>query len=189
MEKRLISILFAVCAVFSLTCCAKKPADTDSARVPADMSEYATYDAEVEYVFDVSSAVNVLERMDNKESFVAYFGYAECPFCNPAMPVLNEVATDMHSRVDYIDVRSNDAWKSNTDIDGYDLLVDRIGYLFEADEDGPHMYVPFVMFVKDGEVVLDHTGVTSDFEVGNDITPEQRDELADIYKQGFSEIR
>ena len=183
--RKLIIGLFT--AVLFLTGCSHV---ATGEKKPADMSGYVTYDEQTEYVFDETTVEEVLKRIDNGDDFAVYFGFAACPFCNQAMPVLNEVATDMQQRVDYIDVRSDASWKSNTDIDSYDLLIERIGYMFEEDADGvPHMYVPFVLFVHDGEFVLNHTGVTEDYEVGNDITPAQRDELADIYIEGFEGIQ
>lgn len=155
---------------------------------PADMSHYETYDANTDYVFEVSTVEQFIERFDNDETFTAYFGFDNCPFCNQAMPVLNSVASELNTTVDYIDARANASWKSNTDIDSYDELVKRIGSLFEVDEKGPHMYVPLVVFIKDGEIASSHVGYTDDFDADYVPTKEQHDELVKIYTDGFEKI-
>ena len=84
----------------------------------------------------------VLQGIEQGRTFVALFGYASCPDCKAAVPLLLDAAIDNGVRqVLYVDTRANKAWKSNTDIDG-------------TDADGkPHMQVPFVAFVRDGMVV------------------------------------
>lgn len=97
----------------------------------------------------------VLQGIEQGRTFVALFGYASCPDCKAAVPLLLDAAIDNGVRqVLYVDTRANKAWKSNTDIDGYDDLISVMGDRFSTDADGkPHMQVPFVAFVRDGMVV------------------------------------
>lgn len=185
MRKRIICLFGLVLLLCG--CSAAKPKNPEL-KNPADMSGYVTYDPETEYLYEASTAEEFIERYDNKETFVAYFGFTDCPFCTQAMPVLNEIAAENHTAVDYIDVRADSAWKSNKDINCYDEIVDRIGYLFEQEDGGPHLYVPFVVFIKDGEAVQDHVGVTDDYTPGTEITEEQKAVLSDIYRSGFEAL-
>lgn len=97
----------------------------------------------------------VLQGIKQGRTFVVLFGYASCPDCKAAVPLLLDTAidADIH-QVLYVDTRANPTWKSNTDIDGYDDLISVMGDKFSTDADGkPHMQVPFVAFVRDGMVV------------------------------------
>lgn len=97
----------------------------------------------------------VLQGIEQGRTFVALFGYASCPDCKAAVPLLLDAAMDAGvSQVLYVDTRANPAWESNTDIDGYDELVSVMGDRFSTDDDGkPHMQVPFVAFVRNGTIV------------------------------------
>lgn len=97
----------------------------------------------------------VLQGIEQGRTFVALFGYASCPDCKAAAPLLLDAAMDAGvSQVLYVDTRANPAWESNTDIDGYDELVSVMGDRFSTDDDGkPHMQVPFVAFVRNGTIV------------------------------------
>ena len=116
------------------------------------MSEYEKYIEGEDYVFVKSSVKQMAEMMDEGKSFCIYFGFARCPWCRDVMPILNEAAKQ--SGVDtvyYVDTRENPEWKSNLDIDDYDLLVERAEQFLEEDENGiPHLYTPLVLFIKDG---------------------------------------
>lgn len=102
----------------------------------------------------------VLQGIEQGRTFVALFGYASCPDCKAAVPLLLDAAIDNGvSQVLYVNTRANKAWKSNTDIDGYDDLVSVMGDRFSTDDDGkPHMQVPFVVFVSGGRVVASVEG-------------------------------
>lgn len=102
----------------------------------------------------------VLQGIEQGRTFVALFGYASCPDCKAAVPLLLDTAIDAGiSQVLYVDTRANPAWESNTDIDGYDDLVRVMGDRFSTDDDGkPHMQVPFVVFVRNGTIVASVEG-------------------------------
>ena len=102
----------------------------------------------------------VLQGIKQGRTFVVLFGYASCPDCKAAVPLLLDTAIDagIH-QVLYVDTRANPAWQSNTDIDGYDDLISVMGDRFSTDADGkPHMQVPFVAFVRGGRVVASVEG-------------------------------
>ena len=102
----------------------------------------------------------VLQGIKQGRTFVALFGYASCPDCKVAVPLLLDTAIDAGiNQVLYVDTRANPAWQSNTDIDGYDELVNVMGDRFTTDDDGkPHMQVPFVVFVRNGAIVASVEG-------------------------------
>jgi len=113
----------------------------------ADMSGYGITGV---HHFVESNAKEVVDKLNNGESFIVLFGFDTCPNCLEAVPVLNEVSKDYDYNILYVNTRANGE-SSNIEIPNYDLLVEAIGDYFATDEDGtPHLYVPFVMFVKDG---------------------------------------
>lgn len=116
-----------------------------------DMSDYNNYDSSIQYRFVKSSVINMKERIDNKETFVIYFGFSKCPWCNDFINLISEVADrDIY----YVDCRENPEWKSNIDIDNYDILVELIGDKLEFDDNGiKHLYVPYTLFYKNGKLV------------------------------------
>ena len=161
----------------------------DETPVLADMSHYKTYDENTEYRFIDSSIDEFFELMEKKETFVTYIGYQDCNMCNQAMPILNEIAGNNDSYVYYINTNDeNDFVSSRAEIailkfgeylDGY-LEVDKEGY--------PELYVPFVIFAKDGKVVMAHDGVPTDGGFDGALNEEQANKLRSIYEEGFAKI-
>lgn len=129
----------------------------------------------------------VLQGIGQGRTFVALFGYASCPDCKAAVPLLLDEALG-HGiwQVLYVDTRADPSWDSNTDIDGYDRLVGVMGDRFSKDDDGtPHMQVPFVAFVRDGRVVASVEGDGGLSRADAQHAEQARDELAGRYAAGF----
>jgi len=135
---------------------------------------------------------------------VIYFGYPECPWCRNAVPVLIEAANEVGiENIYYLNVKNErDEIKVKEDgtlevvnpgTEGYKKLLKRLDnilmdYTLEdvhgnnIDTEEKRIYVPLVVFIKDGEIVGYHvdtvTTQTNPFELLND---EQVNELMDIY--------
>lgn len=155
----------------------------------ADMSGYKTYDASTDYRFIDSNIDEFFDLMEKKETFIAYIGFQDCKMCNQAMPILNDVAAKNDSYVRYINTSDEDDWKTSKVevpilkfgeyLDGY-LEIDSEGY--------PELYVPFVIFVKNGTVVMVHDGVPTEGGFNGALSEEQANELRSIYEEGFAKI-
>ncbi len=128
--------------------------NSESAAPSLDLSEYATYDPNEDYVYERSDVKEMYDRMHNNESFAIYFGFHRCPWCRDLMPVLNEVSKEIGNEVVYyVNTRENPEWKSNIDIDDYDLLVEMASDYLPYDEKGiKHLNAPTVYFVKGGKI-------------------------------------
>lgn len=168
----------------------KNPSDIDSGQdYTADMSGYASYDENTEYNFVSSNVAEVLSKMNHGDTFTAYFGFSTCPWCACEMPLLNEAASDNGQDVLYVDTRANPEWKSNSDIDGFqDLVNSPIGQILEIDEDGNRrLYVPLVLFVKDGTITAYHQGTLTGHDAHENptLTDEQSAKLLEILNAGF----
>lgn len=158
--KKLLKVLLAATIALSLNALnscstAKAVADSGStAGDKADMSSYTTYDESEDYVFVKSDIKDMKRRADNKETFVIYFGFSRCPWCRDLMPVLNQAARKTGNKtVYYADTRANKDWKSNIDMDDYELLVDMAFDYLPYDENNiKHLDAPTVYFVKNGKI-------------------------------------
>lgn len=146
----------------------------------SDMSGYSCSEGyEGEYRFVDMTVDDILAEMDAGTSFVLFAGFADCPWCNSLLNPLNDIATEKGLLIGYLDTRRNPAWKNNKDVEGYDKLAERIGAWFDTDDDGsPHLYVPEVFYIKDGEVVTAHQGTVPEQEDPKvELTPEQIQKL------------
>lgn len=180
-------ILTLVLAVTLAACSSKTYTVTGD---KSDMSGYTDFTDE-DHMFIDMRVDEMLEAMDQGASFVVYFGFTDCPWCKEAMPILNEVAKEYNQNVCYINTRADASWQSNTDIDDYDALVERVGSYFEYDDDGNrHLYTPAVFFIKDGKVVLYHEGTTESHNAHErTMTDEEVEELKSVYREGFEAIQ
>ena len=118
-----------------------------------DMSNYKTYDSSINYRFVKSSVLNMEKMINDGKTFVIYFGFAKCPWCND---FINLISQETDRDIYYVDCRENSEWKSNLDIDNYDLLINLIGDKLNFDDNNiKHLYVPHTFFFKDGKLVYD----------------------------------
>lgn len=126
-----------------------------------------------------TNVLEVKELMDAKESFVLFLSFESCPWCNLIIPYVNDAARDAGVLVGYIDTRSNPEWKSNMDIDNYDIFTEMFSKYLATDEDGkPHLYVPDLYVIKKGKVVARHDGVTPGLnDPSEPMTAEQEEQL------------
>ena len=155
----------------------------------ADMSGYH-YLTDAEHCFKEIETLDVVNMIDEGKTFIVVFTHTGCPWCQAAMPVLNDVAKTYGLAVGCVDVRKDPSWKSNLDIENYDDLVERIGEFFPLDSDDlRHLYVPHVFFVKDGEVVHEFSGAGVTYN-GEDtpLNDEQIVELTGYYMTGIEKL-
>ena len=151
------------------------------------MSGYKGLDDKDTKVFIVSDVKDFLQRLDNEETFVAYFGFSDCPWCNDAISILNSEALKEGINIYYINTRPNQSVKANCEIPDYDLLLARVGQHFGKNEEGnEYLYVPFVFFIKNGSIVYTHQGTSDSYDpTVTDIPLATIDELKEIYHHGF----
>ena len=192
-----LKTLFAI-SLFLLTGCTAKGNNTPTSNeietekiILSDMSGYETYNKDISYIYYDMTVEDMISKMDQGDSFVVYFGFETCPWCNDAMPILNEVAQANGIKVGYVNTRKEESWSSNTDIDNYSLLVEKVGkYLSKDDEGNPRLYVPFVFFIKNGEVVGGHEGTVDGHNAHERrIDEEEAEELTRIYQELFEKVK
>ena len=153
----------------------------------SDMSAYE-YLYDEDHVYYDLTVKEMVEAMEEGNTFVVLFGYAECEWCVEAVPVLNDIAKEFEFQVAYIDTRKDPSWKKNTDLLDYDLLVKTVGEYLEFDSDGiRHLYTPTLFVIKDGAVVATHEGTVEGHNARNrPMKEEEMEELRTIYRELFS---
>ena len=155
----------------------------------------------------LEEAIDIIKN----DTGVIYFGYPSCPWCRNAVPVLLDAASSTSLDTIYyvnaynirdvkeIDVDGNivttnegdrlydDLLKVLDDIlDPYTLTLDN-GEVIDLGE--KRLYVPMVLFVKDGEVVSYHLStVDSQEDPSISLNDSQRDELYNIYLDGINNV-
>ncbi|MBR2726693.1 MAG: hypothetical protein IKD71_02210 [Solobacterium sp.] len=191
-------LLCAVCACI-LIGCSTDPApdepqgcDTDCEVIIGEDSDMSGYtELGEDHVFVDTSVQEMLRDMENGQTFVVYFGFVNCPWCQEAVPVLNEAAKDAGYRVGYINTRPTEDIHSNIEIPDYDLLTEAVGEFFPLDDEGiPHLYTPFVFFIRDGKVQEVHQGTVEGHDAHERrMTAEEKEELGRIYDQCFETLK
>lgn len=134
----------------------KQPADevslTDAEKFA---QEYTEVGADNVFVYrDMDEIIRILEHGTG----VVYLGFPECPWCQRYVKYLNEVAKDFGvEKIYYYNIRED----RNNNSEGYQKVIELLGDMVEYDEEGrPKIYVPEVIYVKEGEIVA-HDNETS----------------------------
>lgn len=144
----------------------------------ADMSGYKGF-TDKDHVFETATADDIIKALDGKKTFTLYFGFDTCPWCIEAVPVLNEAAKEYKTKVMYNNTRPNGTEHSNREMPDYQKIVNRLGI--------SQLYVPYVVFVRKGEIVKRNEGTVDGHDATSaKMTAAQRQELLDIYRDGFA---
>jgi len=192
--KKIITILLLICCI---TACAKEPVKETLTDAQKFKEEYESINGEVrekdgKTVRSVNinednpiiykSAEEIVEMINNKETFVVYFGFKDCPWCRSMVTTLIEVAKDLNvSKVYYVDVKEirdtlsvsedgkleviNDGTEAYKELltkldkvlDDYSL-VDKKGKKVETHE--KRIYAPNVVAIENGVAIKKVEGIS-----------------------------
>lgn len=159
--------------------------------------------------FKYITAKKLIKEMENKKSFIIYFGFAKCPWCRSMLPTLIDVAKEQGiSKIYYLDIldirdklsvdennkivsekRGTDEYYVllalfNDVLDDYEL-TDKDGNKVDANE--KRIYAPNVVKVENGIPVKLTTGL-SDKQTGaydeltEEINKDMYNKLIDLVK-------
>lgn len=133
----------------------------------------------------------VVDGINNKESFAVYFYFNDCPWCKELSSVLDEFLTEnvdyqlltysVNTRPD--DVKENDIRYTKEDgtynDDNFKTIYDLCSQLIEPDKEGTKIfYVPAIMFVRNGEIINLRVGTVDGHDAKtSQMTDDQRSEL------------
>lgn len=159
--------------------------------------------------FIYSDAEDILKRMENKETFVVYFGFASCPWCRSVLPTLIESAKSNNvETIYYVDVlnirnkyeldENNKAVETVSGSEGYyklleafDSVLDDYSPLTYTTKKGKtkkvkieqkRIYAPNVIVVKNGNPMALETGIC---ETQTDAYMELTEEMKKSTKSKF----
>lgn len=159
--------------------------------------------------FKYKKDFQIVEMIDNKESFIVYFGFSTCPWCRSVIPSLIEAAKENNiDTIYYVDVKDiRDKFELNEDnkairvtegTDGYYKLLERLDPVLEVYSpltyktkknklkyvkiDEKRIYAPSVVAVKNGVAVGLETGISN---LQTDAYMEITDELNATSKEMF----
>ena len=181
-------IVLILTALLTLVSCGKQEQEIDKTVTITNSVELNTYDADMsgyKWLYDSEPAFTEITLEESirifkeKGSGILYYGYAGCPWCERAVPILNKVAKETEVTVYYINVHFQ------TTMEAYNELMTYISPILEKDSEGePVFKVPEVIAVKDGEITDHHLALVEDFKIENDdsqMSDSQKKELEDIY--------
>lgn len=157
-----------------------------------DMSGYM-YLEDPEPNFEEITIAETLRLFDEKGSAVIVLSSDRCPWCEVAIPVLNEVSKELGQVVYYVNAASPYNVSSTEEkAQMIDRLTKELDPVLEEEENGEKtLYIPLVVGIKDGVPVKGHValveGVESD-EMGPKLTEAQKEELKEIYRDLFKAV-
>lgn len=160
----------------------------------ADMSAYEDF-MDTDHVFKEITMAQGNELLQSDKTFVLYYGFSTCPWCVEVLPILNDVAKENGMEVEYVNVRPTGTDSTNdirvdTNPDYVQLVELTKEYLSTTDEGVKRLYVPFVFFVKDGEIVASHQDTFPEHDAHErKMTEDEVSRLTTIYDDGFKALK
>lgn len=152
-----------------------------------------------------STAEEIVKKIENKETFVVYFGFASCPWCRSVLPTLLDVSKDLKlDKIYYVDILNirdslilDDNGKLITETEGseayYKLLTlldsvlsdysmsDKDGNKIETNE--KRIYAPNVVGIANGKPLELTTGISSlQTDAYMELTPEMISETTSMFR-------
>lgn len=151
----------------------------------ADMSSYEGF-MDSDHQFIEVPMSDFLLKLDAGATGIYYFGYTTCPWCVEAVPIMNEVAKELGLNIFYIDKKAETTKEADSK-----AIEARIPDKLEKDDDGnPHLYVPYVITIKDGTITSYHTGTVDSHDAHErKMTDKEKAELKKIYQEMFQTIQ
>jgi len=194
--KRLLTILILFIAVFTLTACGvdkstdaykfKEEYESLNGEDNGNGQEIRTITIPEDNPFVYASTDDIVEKMENKESFVVYFGFAKCPWCRSMIEQLIKSAKDNNIKtiyyVDVLEVRDTYQVDENGVVqltkegtDGYMMLIDKMQDVLSdytlTDANGEsvlvgekRIYAPNIVAVVDGNAEKMVEGISEELE-------------------------
>lgn len=183
--KKLSALLLSLCLL--LCGCAKQETSKVTITNPVDIYSEPAIMTVYEWIgneiadFQEITFTESLRLFSEKGSGILYFGYDNCPFCERAVPMLNEAALETGVTVYYVDVYGvfQPTQKEFEELMGY---VDEA--LIEDESGGKSFFVPLILGIKNGEITGHHVALVDGFTIENEesqMNDAQKEELKNIY--------
>jgi len=185
--KKYYLFLILVLAIFFLAACQQKLTDSENFKVEyenlngtvneSNGKYYRSIDINIDNPFVYSTAEKIATKIENKETFIVYFGFAKCPWCRSVLPTLLEVFKSNDIKiayyVDVLNIRDTKQLDDNGKVEtitegtlGYYKLLNLLDdVLKDYTVDGNSMqekriYAPNIVVVKEGKPLAIETGIS-----------------------------
>ena len=206
MKRKLIVIfllvLFAGCGKVSDASKFKEEYESLNGKDGPNQKEYVNIEVDEDNPFVYIEVDEVIEKLQ-KGTSVIYFGFPECPWCRNLVPVLidaaNELGVDKIYYYNAVEIRDKKILDENGNIatvtEGtkeYKKIVEILykylpSYNGLKDDSIKRLYLPTVVFIKDGKVVYLHTGtLRSQEDPYTKLTKTQYNELKKILSDNLN---
>lgn len=172
--------------------------------------EYLSMEISSDNIIKYNTIEEIIDIIENGTG-VIYLGFPECPWCRNMIPALFEAADSTAlEEIHYLnmyDVRDRLSLDEDGNIvteveahEGYTELLDTLSSILDdyvlTDSDGnkvntgeKRIYVPIVIFVKDGNIVDYHLGtVDTQSDPYISLTEDESNKLINIYKDKILKI-
>lgn len=151
-----------------------------------------------------ATANNIVEKIENQETFVVYFGFADCPWCRSMIETLIDVALELDvSEIYYVDIKNiRDTITIDEDgnlnqekgSNGYHQLLEKLNPVLseykiqdkddnEVDTNEKRIYAPNVVAIKKGTPIK-LTSATSEKQTEGymELTSEMKEDMKEKIK-------
>lgn len=167
--KRIIKKAALVLLLFLLMACKEEEIMTEEEPYREGKIQFAKDYSEVTQdhsyrMIDAERGLEILERGTG----IVYFGFPDCPWCQAYVPLLQDAVSSYSDLpIWYVDIQKDREENS----EAYQRITEFGKEYFKLDQEGePRIFVPFVFFVKNGEIIMtdDETSVMDE-----EVTPEE----------------
>ena len=226
MKKSLLILTIIVLSIFALMGCEKKNKDAilfkedyESLNKTTNASgkEHRTVNIASDNPFIITDAKDIVDKIENKETFYVYFGSKLCPWCRSVIEKAIEVADDYDvSKIYYVDIWDDegneilrDKYKINDDNEielvtkadsSYSKLLEYFDSLLEeytlTDNEGnkisvgeKRIYAPNYIYVEDGVAKKITTGISDkQTDSREELTEEILNDEQELFETFFAEM-
>ncbi len=182
-------LLYVCAAALVLAGCGKKEEEetglvihnaVEPVSVAADMSGYQWLNDEEPPFLEITPD-ECMRFFDEGGTGLLYFGRSNCPYCQRAVPELNEVLKELDDTVYYVDVDL-----SKLSYEKYEELLPYLDAALAESESGEKNFlIPDIIAVKEGKIIGNHISLVDDFEFSSgdaQLTDAQKETLRGIYR-------
>ena len=186
--KKILIVFILLIGVITITGCEKKE-QTDAMKFKEEYESLNNKTIKNKKVRNVSiskenpmvykEAKDIVEMIDNKETFIVYFGFNDCPWCRSMIETMLKVAEDYKiDKIYYVDIKDIRDEKSidkdgniTTDKEGtkdYNDLLIKLDSLLEeykindVSMNEKRIYAPTVVAITNGNPLEMTTGISDD---------------------------
>ncbi len=191
-------ILLILMMLVTLVSCKQTTAQNSSNASSACGIETCEEDDKATYLIAQNqiTVADVVTKLENKESFVLYMYFDACPWCKELGPIVSDYLNDKELLLNMtyaLNVRP-DGTKENDlrykdDNGNYNepLFETIYNLIYNSLDNDKVVYVPTLLFIKDGELVYYHSGTVEGHDATErTLTDEEKDRIVEYLAEYYS---